>query len=226
MQTDDSRRGRNRERRIWPWVVAAVLLVAAQSATHLTNELFLGGRYPSLNAAVDASVFGRANSLAIGMSAALVALAARHGRRRASRLLLAGFILLVMVDDATGFHDRLGVSLDVDAAVLGLGTVLTVAAWLLLREAAVARRGPRLLLVVGLSALASAVVVRLVAATGVGADLGATTKALGVACEQGLDFGGWVLLAMGLFALLAEESDRTGEESLLVADPRPLNRAV
>jgi hypothetical protein len=224
MQAHDVRRGRTRASGTWPWVLAA-LAVAVQSAAHLTNAFLLGGRYRSLDAAVDASVFGRANSLAIGLSAALVALAARRGRRRASRLLLSGCLFLVMVDDATGFHDRSENSLSANEAVLGLAIVclLALTAWLLLREAALASPATRLLLVVGLSALASAVVVRLIAAaSGVGASLDTTTKALGVACEQGLDFGGWVLVATGLLALLAREGERSGEEPPLSAEPQTI----
>lgn len=220
MQPVDDRRGRNREHLIWPWVAAA-LLVAAQTAADLTNEFVLGGGYRSLDAAADASIFGRANTLAIGASAVLAALAARHGRRRASRLVLSGCLVLVMVDDATGFHDRLGASAAVNEAVLGFAIVLALTAWLLLREAALAGRAPRLLLVVGLSALVSAVLVRFVeGATAVAAGLDATPKALGIACEQGLDFGGWVLVAFGLFALLADERDRPREEPLFAPEPR------
>jgi hypothetical protein len=127
--------------------------VTAQSAAHLTNGFVLGGRYRSLNAAVDASVFGRANSLAIGLSAVLVVLAAGRGSRRAPRLLLATCLLLVMADDATGLHDRLDLS--AKKAMLGLAFVclLALTVFLLLREAVLAGRAPRVLLVVGLSAL-------------------------------------------------------------------------
>jgi hypothetical protein len=192
------------EHRVWPWLAAAVA-VALQSATHLANELLLGGRYHALDAAVDGSVFGRANSVVIGVSAALVALAAwRRKPTRASRLLLCACLLLVMADDATGLHDRLA-TFGAGEALLGLALacVLAVTGWLLLREAALARRVPRLLIFVGLAALALAVGVRLVAAaSAVGAGLDTTTRALGVAGEQGLDFGGWVLVAAGLFVLV------------------------
>lgn len=194
--------------------------MTAQSAAHLTNEFVLGGRYRSLNAAADASVFGRANSLAIGLSAVLVVLAAGRGSRRAPRLLLATCLLLVMADDATGLHDRLDLS--ARKAMLGLAFVclLALTAWLLLREAVLASRAPRVLLVVGLSALASAVLVRIIEeASQVGTTLDATTRVFGVAAEQGLDFGGWVLVATGLYALLAEstEEPRTSDRGLPLA---------
>jgi hypothetical protein len=208
MQAEGSRVG-NRARGLgaWPWVLAA-LAVGAQSVAHLTNALVLDGRYRSLDATVDSSVFGRANSLAIGLSAALALLAARRGRRRASRLVLAGCLFLVMIDDATGLHDRLGSAPRRDQVLLALAIAcaLALTAWLLGQEAVLAARAPRLLLVVGVSVLVAAVLVRLIgAASGVGANLHGTPKALGIACEQGLDFGGWVLVALGLLAIVAGE---------------------
>ena len=215
MQTDHLRRGRALGHRIWPWLLFALLAVTAQSAAHLGNEFLLDGRYRSLDAAVDASVFGRANSLVIGLSAVLVALAARQTTRRAPRLLLSACLLIVMADDATGLHDRLDLSARKAMLGLAFACLLALTAWLLLREAALATRAPRVLLVLGLAALASAVAVRVIEeASAVGAGLDATEKALGVAAEQGLDFAGWVLVATGLYALLAErKEDELGRRS-------------
>jgi H+/gluconate symporter-like permease len=112
----------------------------------------------------------------------------------------------VMADDATGIHDRF-TTLGARNAMLGLGLacLIVLTGWLLFREAAVAGRVPRLLIFAGLAALVLAVGVRLVAAaSALGADLDATTRAVAVAGEQGLDFGGWVLVASGLAVLLSE----------------------
>lgn len=191
----------------WGWAVA-VLVVALQTATHLVNALVLDRRRRWLDAAVDASVFGRANTAAIGLCALCAAAGATLGARTARRLLLSLALLLLAVDDATGLHDRirsLPRSFELAVAVafaLLLGFVLG----LLMVEARQAPAAARRLLVAGLLALGLAVAVRIVgAAADVGRGMGETKKALGVAAEQGLDLGGWFLVAAGLAsALLAE----------------------
>ena len=90
----------------WGWAVA-VVVVALQTATHLVNALVLDQRRRWLDAAVDASIFGRANTVAIGLCALFAAVGAALGAREARRLLLSLALLLLAVDDATGLHDRI-----------------------------------------------------------------------------------------------------------------------
>ena len=191
----------------WGWAFA-VLVVALQTATHLVNALVLDPPHRWLDAAVDASVFGRANTVAIVLCALFAGLGAALGPRTARRLLLSLALVLLAVDDATGLHDRIRDfphPFDVTAAVafaLLLGLVLVLLALEARQAPSVARR----LLAAGLLVLGLAVAVRVVgAATNVGQGIGETKKALGVAAEQGLDLGGWLLAAAGLAsALLAE----------------------
>jgi hypothetical protein len=189
----------------WGWAVA-VVVVALQAATHLVNALVLDRQRRWLDAAVDASIFGRMNTVAIGLCALFAAVGAALGARTARRLLLSLALLVLAADDATGVHDRIRdlprtVELGAAAAfALLLGLVLV----LLLLEARQAPPVARWLLGAGLVALGLAVVVRVVGAAGnVGHGIGDTKKAFGVAAEQGLDLGGWILVASGLAASLA-----------------------
>ena len=192
----------------WGWAIA-VLVVALQTATHLVNALVLDERRRWLDAAVDASVFGRANTVAIVLCALFAAVGAALGARKARRLLLSLALLLLAVDDATGLHDRirdLPRTAELAAAVafaLLLGLVLV----LLTLEARHAPAAARRLLAAGLVALGLAVAVRIVgAAANVGQGIGETKKAVGVAAEQGLDLGGWFLVAAGLASALVAEA--------------------
>lgn len=203
---------RRRTNRLWPWVVV-VTAVVVQSVAHLTNELALDGRYRWLNAAADGSVFGRADTAAIALCAALAGVAAYGGRRTVHRALLCACLLLVMFDDATGIHDRLRDTPRAGDVALGVAVVCVLGLTLVLlcAEAARATVAPRQLLAVGLVALVAAVAVRVIAAvSGVGATLHTAERALGVVGEQGLDFGGWLLVACGLLGVLVAESQSNG----------------
>jgi len=191
----------------WPWIVA-ILAVGAQAAGHLVNELVLDGRYGWLNAAADSSVFGRGNTAAIGVAAAAAGLGAWRGRRTVRRVALCAALLLLMVDDATGAHDRLRNSPRTTEVLLGaaIALVLVLTFLLLVGEAGAAGPGAKAMLVTGLCALAAALGVRFVAALlSVGGSLDTTTRAFGVAVEQGLDLAGWILVAGGMVAAVAAE---------------------
>ena len=192
----------------WGWAIA-VVVVALQTATHLVNALVLDDRRRWLDAAVDASVFGRANTVAIVLCALFAAVGAALGARKARRLLLSLALLLLAVDDATGLHDRIR---DLPrtaelAAALAFALLLGLVLVLLTLEARHAPATARRLLAAGLVALGLAVAVRIVgAAANVGHGIGETKKAVGVAAEQGLDLGGWFLVAAGLASALVAEA--------------------
>ena len=149
----------------WGWAVA-VVVVALQTATHLVNALVLDRQRRWLDAAVDASIFGRMNTVAIALCALFAAVGAALGARTARRLLLSLALLVLAVDDATGVHDRirdLPRTFELGAAAafaLLLGLVLV----LLVLEARQAPPVARWLLGAGLVALGLAVVVRVVGA--------------------------------------------------------------
>jgi hypothetical protein len=190
-----------------PWALA-VLAVAVQTTAHLVNELILGGRYDQLAATADANAFGRTNTLAIALSALLTAAAAfSRAGIRPRRIVLSASLAFLAVDDALGLHDRIRAlpGATAAAAAAAFGAILALVLVLLSGEARRAQVAAQRLLVVGLLALVAGVVVRLIGAffTLEGA-VGGTTKAVGVAVEQGLDLGGWILVAAGLLAALLE----------------------
>jgi MFS family permease len=189
----------------WGWAFAGAV-VLAQAAGHLLNELALSERHRWLNAAVDASIFGRANTLSIVLCAAIAGLGVALGTRTRPRLLLCLALVLLAVDDATGVHDRLRRLPRAEEAVAaaGFALLLVLVLVLLAAEAIHAAGAARRLLGVGILALAAAVAVRVAGAYAhAGSTLGGTTKAIAVAVEQGLDLGGWILVGAGLLAAVA-----------------------
>lgn len=193
----------------WPWVLAG-LAVAVQTTAHLVNELMLGGRYRQLDAAVDSNAFGRANTLAIALSALLMAFAgfSRAGIRP-RRIVLAAALAVLAVVDAMSLHDRIRALLLPTEAAAGasFAAVLVLVFVLLTAEARRTHVAARRLLIAGLLALTAGVAVRLVGAfVTITATVGGTAKAVAVAVEQGLGLGGWILVATGLLAALLERA--------------------
>jgi hypothetical protein len=193
----------------WSWALAG-LAVVVQTTAHLVNELMLQGRYPQLSAAVDSNAFGRANTLAIALSALLNAAGAfSRGGIDPRRIVLAASLSFLAVDDATGLHDRMrALSEPLEAAAtVGFAGVLVLVFLLLAAEARRMRFPVRRLMIVGLLALAVGVALRMVGLyVPVDQWLGPTTMAAGVAVEQGLGLGGWILVALGLLAALVERA--------------------
>ncbi len=198
----------------WSWALAG-LAVAVQTTAHLVNELMLGGRYPQLAAAVDGNAFGRANTLSIALSAILTAVAAfsRVGIRR-RRIVLSAALAFLAVDDAMGLHDRIR-ALPTPTETVAAAAFAAVLALVLLLLSAETRRmrfAPRRLLIAGLLALVAGFALRLVGAFVTVADtVGGTATAVGVAIEQGLGLGGWILVAAGLLAALGGLGGTIGE---------------
>jgi hypothetical protein len=190
----------------------ALLACAAQTAAHLTNELVLGGRFPDLDASADGNAFAWLTTAAIASLAVFTVAAAVGGIMRWFRaaILAVGLVLLAL-DDATGFHDRLhrlraawlpgppGVAA---AAAAGIFALLLALVFLLLWiEAAQAQASARRMIQVGLLALAAALATRVVgAAFAVEGTFSSALRAFGVAGEQGLDLAGWILVTVGFAA--------------------------
>ena len=193
----------------WSWALAG-LAVAVQTTAHLVNELTLGGRYPQLSAAVDSNAFGRANTLAIALSALLTAVGA-FSRRGVDprRIVLSASLAFLAVDDAMGLHDRMRALAGPReaAAAVGFAGVLALVFVLLSAETRRMRLSARRLMIVGLLALAAGVALRAVGLyVTVAQWFGDTIMAAGVAVQQGLGLGGWILVAAGLLAALVERA--------------------
>ena len=198
-------------------VLLAAVAVAIQTVAHLTNEFLLDDRVEGLDADVEGNVFTWASSAAtftLAVGALLHALAFVERRREYS--LLAALAAFFSLDDAIQVHERLALRVGED--LLGLSEHVAVRLWivfylpLLLIVAAVvwivsqhlwtpAGRMMRLglaALVASIPAEVAGLVTRPLAARGTQA-----YDALRVAVEEGLELGGWVLAAAGLFAGVA-----------------------
>lgn len=213
-----------------------------QTAVYLTNELVLDTRFHQLDAAADGTLFAWANTLAIVSVAVMVVAAGASGVMRPSRSALLGLGLgLLAVDDATGAHDRMrgfrmsalpGPPRTAEAVALAAFALLLAIVFVLLwAESGRAPVRAKAMMRAGLVALAFAVVTRLVgAAFGRHETYDDVVRAVGVAVEQGLDLGGWLLVAAG-YALSVGASARGHSSSppphwpaftaTLTENPRP-----
>jgi len=158
-----------------------------------------------LNPDAERSPFSWAGALATLLAAAGAASLARTGNA-GRRLLLAGLLALIALDQAVGLHERFAADLDArrvavswDGVAFAAGALVLVAAGVLL--ALEARARTPLAVVAGVALLATALAMRF--GGGVLAVLhhlpaGATRRG-GEAAAQGLALSGWVLVAAGLF---------------------------
>jgi hypothetical protein len=186
--------------------------VAFQTVAHLGNEFALGDRIEGLDADIEGNIFTWASSVTTFAVAIAVSLyAAVLPVARAAYLGLAAVTTLFSLDDVIQLHERIGLRVGED--VLGLPDyaavrlwllfylpLLAVAGWLLLGAAreswAPAGRAIRL----GLVLLVGAVAVEIGGLLTRWLEERGTTKPEGVrvALEEGLELGGWALVAVGL----------------------------
>jgi len=158
-----------------------------------------------LNPDAERSPFSWAGALATLLAAAGAASLARTGNA-GRRLLLAGLLALIALDQAVGLHERFAADLDArrvavswDGVAFAAGALVLVAAGVLL--ALEARARTPLAVVAGVALLATALAMRF--GGGVLAVLhhlpaGATRRG-GEAAAQCLALSGWVMVAAGLF---------------------------
>jgi hypothetical protein len=196
------------------WV--ALLAVIVQTTAHLGNEFLLDDRVQGLDADVEGTVFTWASAVAAFTVALAAALhAAAFERRRRDFLLLAGIAAWFSLDDVAIVHERLALELGED--VLGLPDYVAVRLWLLLYL-------PLLLLIglvlwrlaqetpaptdravyVGLGLLVASIPVEIagVVTRNLAEDGTDVPETFRIALEEGLELGGWIVLAAGLTAIL------------------------
>lgn len=196
-------------------VVLAIVGVAFQTLVHLVNLFLLGDRYYHLDLSAEKTAFTWANTVAIFAAACAALLIAAHPATRARwRFALLGLLLAhLSLDEFVEIHERLGEwtadALDLSEAVGGriwlpvYLPVLAAAALLLLWSALSAPPRPRRYQLAGIGLLVSATLVE---------GVGVLTKILEedygwdsphqarAAVEEGLELGGWIVLAAGLTA--------------------------
>ena len=180
------------------WVTAAVVGAATLATGVLSDASWL-------KPGAERSPFSWAGALATLLAAAGAASLARTGNAW-RRLLLAGLLAVIAVDEAVGLHERFAADLDArrvavswDGIAFAAGALVLVAAGALL--ALEARTRTPLAVVAGVALLATALAMRF--GGGVLAVLhhlpAGETRRSGEAAAQGLALAGWVLVVAGLF---------------------------
>ena len=195
---------------------AAALAVAAavvQAVVHLANLALFDLSVNLLNVDSDTSAFGWASVVTEGSTAAIVVLiAASMPRRRGRVLFLSGLLAFLSLDDAVEIHERLsaeaGRFLDFPHSsrlfwpmvYFPLLAATFMLLWSLVRHALPqAQRVVRLGLLLLVAAVALEAASPLVM---VGWDHGDVPYELQAVVEEGLELGGWVLIAAGVGTIL------------------------
>jgi hypothetical protein len=207
------------ERILRAGVWLAIAATAIQTVVHLANIVLLDRRFTLLDAESDISVWAWASTATEAAAAAFAALLAFAATRVAWRpLLLAGLLAFLSADDILALHER--IAIDQLGPIphasrliwpLVFGPILVLTGWLLFRGARDASPDVRRLTVTGLGALVLAVLME--AATPVlfalGQGHGSIPYELESVIEEGLELGGFLLIATALAAQVADRFART-----------------
>jgi hypothetical protein len=215
-------------------LLVAAVAVGAQTTLHLVDVFALGGTFKSFDADSDHGLAAAAMVVACG-SAALAALMLSLGQRgRRDAVVLAALALalgFLAIDRITGLHDRPAYWLAsvVDLPRVGAWPTPLVYAPLLGPAAlilwtGVAGRASRRTARAGVVVLGLALALRVVA---LAAELvfghlsHDSTKQVALAAKQGLQLGGWVLIAGALLAAVAANESAEDANVVRFGKPRP-----
>jgi hypothetical protein len=205
----------------------AVVAMLVLAAAHLGNEFVLDGRVEGLDADVEGNVFTWASStatFAVAFCAALHAAAVEKQRREFT--VLAALTLWFSMDDVAIIHERVAHKIGED--LFGLSDAIAVRLWLILylpllvlaalvlwRIADEAQPPAGRSVRLGLGLLVASIPVEIVGAlTRELAEEGTNVpNELRIALEEGLELGGWILVAAGLTAILCSALMRTAPTS-------------
>jgi hypothetical protein len=195
-------------------IAVAVLAVAVQTTAHLGNEFLLDDRVQGLDADVEGNAFTWASSVAtfaVGLMAALHAAAFETRRREFSAL--AAITVWFSLDDVAIIHERAALELGED--VLGLPDYAAVRLWLVLylplllvaglllwRIAQAAASPADRAVLLGLALLVASVPVEFIGVITRRINEEGALEAVRIAIEEGLELGGWILVAAGLTAIV------------------------
>lgn len=206
------------ERILRAGVWLAVAATAIQTVMHLANIVLLDRRFTLLDAESDISLWAWASTATEAAAAAFAAILAFAGSRVSWRaLLLAAMLAFLSADDILALHER--IAIDQLGPIphasrliwpLVFGPILVLTGWLLLRGAHDASPNARRVTVTGLGALVLAVLME--AATpalfALGQGHGSIAYELESVLEEGLELGGFILIATSLAAQVAERFSR------------------
>lgn len=201
----------------------AVVAVLVQTVAHLGNEFLLDDRVEGLDADIEGNALTWASSVAtfaVALCAALHAAAVEKQRREFT--VLAALALWFSLDDVAIIHERVALELGED--LLGMPDYLAVRLWLILylpllllaglvlwRVAQEAQPPADRAVLVGLGLLVASIPVELAGAVTrkLAEDSTEVPETFRVAIEEGLELGGWILIATGLTAILCSALMRT-----------------
>jgi hypothetical protein len=190
----------------------AVFAVVVQTVAHLGNEFLLDDRVEGLDADIEGNVFTWASSVTtftVGVAAFLHAVAFPVRRREFGALAALG--IWFSLDDAIQVHERVALELGED--VLGLPDFVAVRLWLVLYAPLLLLAGFLLWKVIqllwepaartvrlGLLLLVASIPVEIAGAGTRWLDEEGTSvpEDVRIALEEGLELGGWILVAAGL----------------------------
>lgn len=191
-------------------LVFGAVAVSTQTIVHLMNSFAFDGRYDPLNPDVEGNAFTWASAsatVAAAFASLLYAVVVPENRRLFGSL--AALLAFFSLDDVTRLHEELGKHLQAElglpesmggrAFVVVYLPLLALCASSLLRIASYAEQPIRRTLLVGTVFLVSAV---LLEPLGAAWNLSSIPDRVEVAAEEGLELGGWLLIATGLAALL------------------------
>jgi hypothetical protein len=218
-------------------LLTAVVAVAVQTAVHLLDVYALDERFPSLDASSDHGVAAAAVVVAGGAAAlAALTLGITSGRRRDTILLgfLAATLGLLALDRVAGLHDRLAgrvaTALDLPH-VAGWPTPVVLAPILapaaLILWTGIAGRSSQRAARAGIVLLGLALALRPIALalTLTSGRPDGVAHQLGVAAKQGLELGGWVVLAVALVTTAARSRGVSEGAAALSARTAPARSA-
>jgi hypothetical protein len=190
----------------------AIFAVAVQTAAHLGNEFLLDDRVEGLDADIEGNVFTWASSVTtftVGVAAFLHAVAFSARKREFGAV--AALAVWFSLDDAIQVHERIALELGED--VLGLADFIAVRLWLVFYAPLLLLAGFLLWNVfrllwepagrtvrLGLFLLVGSIPVEVAGAGTRWLDEEGTSvpEDLRIALEEGLELGGWILIAAGL----------------------------
>ena len=198
------------------WILA-IAAVAFQTVAHLANEFVFDDRFEGIDADVEGGVFTWASSAAaFGVAFSALVHAAAFTRRRSVLLLVFVTASFFSLDDVVQIHER--IALRVGEDLLGLPDYAAVRLWLLFYLPLLALLAALLWLLadevwrpagrairVGLLLLAASIPVEIagLVTRRLEEDGDEVPDDLRVAVEEGVELGGWIVVAMGLAAAVA-----------------------
>lgn len=188
----------------------AVIAVGGQTLIDLVNAFVFDNRYDPLNVDVEGNAFTWASASAtFGAAFASLVHGVVSAESRRLFLVLASLLAFLSLDDVAQIHERIGwrvqrgfdlpEAIGARAFVFVYLPLLAVVALLLWRVGSRAEQRVRRTIVLGFALLAAAIALEPVGATW---KFDSSPDRVEAAIEEGLELGGWILVASALTVVL------------------------